>query len=141
VIVVSGNLFRLNVEAQIALLNDGNPLEAFDQYFATDGVMYANGEIFAGNAAEGRSKQEPYIAAAASITGKIVDLILSEDKAICAFRNRSSFVTTSGEKHQIDGLCWQRWHDGRIVEERYFDGDAMQKMLKLGILASPEKFD
>lgn len=134
---MAGNRFQASVDGQIALLNDGHPLEAFDRYFAADGVMYANGEIFARNAAEGRRKQEPYIASATSITGNIVDLVVSEEKQICAFRNRSSFVTSGGKTHQIDGLCWQRWLDGKIVEERYFDGDEMQKVLNIGILKSP----
>ncbi len=136
-----GSPFRMSVDGQIALLNDGQPLEAFDRYFAADGVMYANGKIFARNAAEGRKKQEPYIATATSITGHIVDLVVSEEKEICAFRNRSSFENSDGKKHQIDGICWQRWLDGKIMEERYFDGGEMQKMLNIGILTSPEKFD
>lgn len=131
----------MHVEEQIALLNDSKPLAAFDRYFATDGVMHANGKIFAHNAAEGRRKQEPYINSAETIIGNIVDLVVSEENGICAFRNRTSFVAAGGKKHQIDGVCWQRWLDGKIVEERYFDGDEMRKMLRLGILTSPEKFD
>lgn len=134
-------LFRTNVDGQIALLNDGKPLEAFDQYFASDGVMYANGEIFARNAAEGRSKQEPYIASASSIIGNIVGLAVSGETEVCMFRNQSSFETSDGKKHQIDGLCWQRWCEGKIVEERYFDGSEMRRMLDLGLLTSPEKIE
>jgi hypothetical protein len=130
----------MNVEEQIALLNGGKPLEAFDQFFATDGVMYANGEVFARGAVAGRKKQEPYIASAEEIVGNIVDLVVSEGKGVCAFRNRTFFTTTDGEKHQIDGVCWQRWLDGKIVEERYFDGDEMRRMLHAGILTSPEDF-
>lgn len=131
-------LFRHSVDGQIALLKDGKPLEAFDQYFASDGVMYANGKIFARNAAEGRSKQEPYIAAARSIFGNIVDLTVTEEREVCVFRNQSSFETSDGKTHQIDGLCWQRWRKGKIVEERYFDGAEMRRILDLGILSSPE---
>ncbi len=130
--------FRICVETQIALLNDGKPLEAFDRYFATDGVMYANSKVFARGAAEGREKQEPYINSAVTITGNIVDIVISEEDGICAFRNLTCFVTGGGKKHQINGVCWQRWLDGKIVEERYFDGDEMQNMLRLGILTSPE---
>lgn len=130
--------FRAQVEGQITLLNDGKPLEAFDQYFARDGVMYANGEIFASDAAQARKKQEPFIASAEKIEGKIVDLVVSGEKAICAFRNRTSFVKSDGRNFQIDGVCWQRWHGGKIVEERYYDGEAMAQMLRRGILTSPE---
>lgn len=136
---MASDLFRMNVEGQIALLNDGNPLEAFDRYYATDGVMYANGEVFARGAVEGRKKQEPYISAAETVTGNIVDLVVSEVKEICSFRNRSSFVTFSGKEHQIDGVCWQLWREATIAEERYFDGESMQQMLRRGILTSPEK--
>ncbi len=128
------------VEKQIALLNEGKPLEAFDQFFAVEGVMYANGIVFAKNAAEGRKKQEPYINSAASIHGSIVDLVVSEENNICAFRNQTSFVSSDGEEHQIDGICWQHWQNGKIVEERYFDGDEMHKKLGCGILRWPEKF-
>ncbi len=133
--------FVKKVKAQIALLNEGKPLEAFDQFFSAKGVMFANGVMFAKNAAEGRQKQEPYINSATSIFGNVVDLVVSEENEICAFRNRTSFVASDGERHQIDGVCWQRWQSGKIVEERYFDGDEMHRMLNNGILTSPEKIE
>jgi hypothetical protein len=128
------------VEEQVALLNEGKPLLAFDRFFAAEGVMHANGIVFAKSAIEGRKKQEPYINSATSIYGSIVDLVVSEENEICAFRNQTSFDSSDGEKHQIDGICWQRWQNGKIVEERYFDGDEMHKKLSSGILRSPEKF-
>lgn len=132
--------FASDVKAQITLLNEGKPLEAFDQFFAPEGVMFANGAVFANDAAEGRRKQEPFMSAATSIFGNTEDLVLSDDSEICAFRNRTAFIVSGGKRHQIDGLCWQRWQNGKIVEERYFDGDEMQKMLSMGVLISPEKF-
>ena len=130
--------FRKHVEGQVALLNEGKPLEAFDKYFAKNGVMYANSTVFASGAAEARRKQEPFIASAEKIVGNIVDLVVAEDQAICAFRNRTSFVTSDGKTFQIDGVCWQRWLGGKVIEERYYDGDHMQKVLKFGILTSPD---
>lgn len=130
--------FTQSVHAQVALLVDGNPLEAFDQFFAPDGVMYANGERFARSAAEGRRKQEPYILAAKSIVGLIDDLVLIKEHEICAFRNKSSFITNDNVAHTIDGLCWQKWQNGRIIEERYFDGVRMQAVISDGILQKPD---
>lgn len=130
--------FTQSVHAQIALLVDGNPLEAFDRFFAPDGVMYANGERFAGSAAEGRKKQEPYILAAKSIVGVIDDLVVMKEREICAFRNKSSFITSDDVAHNIDGLCWQRWQNGQIIEERYFDGVHMQAVISDGILQTPD---
>ncbi len=126
------------VNLQVAMLESGKPLEAFDQFFAAQGKMYANDEIFAEGAEEGRRKQEPFISAAQSVSGLIVDLKIVEEKEICIFGNRSSFTTSNAEVHQIDGLCWQKWHQRKIVEERYYDGDQMLTLIKSGILSSPE---
>ncbi len=126
------------VDAQVKLLSDGKPLEAFDQYFASDGVMYANDTLFAKDAVEARSKQERYILAAKSIDGEIVDLVVNEDKKLCVFRNLTSFVSGDGTRHAIDGLCWQKWRDGKIIEERYFDGEIMRSMIADGILQTPD---
>lgn len=130
--------FEIHVNQQIALLNEGKPLDAFDQFFDISGVMYANGEIFASSAQEGRQKQEPYIRAAASIDGNITDVKILISKEICVFRNQSSFVTGDGSKHQIDGLCWQHWQNGKITEEQYFDGDRMSNHIANGVLDQPE---
>lgn len=131
--------FAQAVHGQIELLRSGKPLDSIDQYFAEDGVMYANGELFAEGAAAARKKQEPFISSAREIVGKIVDVKLNETAEICVFRNRSSFKDADGKVHQIDGLCWQKWTDGKIAEEQYFQGDMMNEMISSGLLESPEK--
>ena len=125
------------VAAQVALLRAGDPLEAFDVFFDTAVLMYSNDALFASGAAEGRRKQEPYIRAATAITGRISDVIILEEKNVCVFRNKTIFTDASGTDHRIDGLSWQRWKEGYIVEERYYDGAHMQQLLGQGILANP----
>lgn len=61
------------VDAQIELLRDGKPLEAFDRFFDSSVKMFANDVLFANGAVAGRAKQEPFISAAQSIMGKIED--------------------------------------------------------------------
>ena len=126
--------FRESLHDEIALLNKGRPLEAFDRHFADDGVMYDNDEMFGRDKAEARAKQEPFIAAAASIRGRIADARIDEQAEMSVFRNRSSFVTASGETVQIDGLVVQRWVRGQIVEERYYRGELMEEKLASGAL-------
>lgn len=129
--------FHERVKAQIALLVKGRPLDAFDQYFSPSVMMYANNKLFASGAAEGRRKQEPFINAAVSITGRICDLKILKTQMLCVFRNHSSFVTTDGIKHQIDGLVWQKWDAEHIVEERYFDGEMMRVLVTKDVLENP----
>ena len=138
---VATNLsFEALVLAQVQLLDSGKPLDAFDSYFSSKGVMFANDVLFATGAEEGRSKQEPYISAATSILGRITDLKIHGASETCVFRNQSSFGTGDGATHQIDGLCWQKWINGRISEERYYDGSLMAKVIADGILSAPDQF-
>jgi len=132
--------FEALVLAQIDLLNDGKPLEAFDTFFSSNGVMFANDDLFATGAVEGRKKQEPYISAATSINGLISGLKINAASEVCVFRNKSNFSTGEGAPHQIDGLCWQKWTSGKISEERYYDGILMGKTIADGILSAPEEF-
>ncbi len=125
------------VEAQIALLIGGKPLDAFDAYFGRSVQMFANDVLFAAGAEEGRRKQEPFIAAAVAIDGAVTDVKVVEAENLCVFRNRSRFTTADGAERQIDGLCWQRWHDGRVIEERYYDGDLMKQLITDGVLENP----
>ena len=125
------------VAAQIDLLRAGRPLAAFDAFFADDVVMIANDVLFASGKAEGRAKQEPFISAATAINGRISDVHVVAVAEICVFRNRTSFTDTRGLENQIDGLSWQKWRDGRVVLERYYDGALMQAWLAKGVLDQP----
>ena len=124
--------FIERVNGQIELLQKGCPLDAIDQYFSNEIVMYDNDSIFARGKEESRKKQEPYILAAKSIVGDIQDLVLEEKLQTVIFRNRSCFINLDDKKVQIDGLCWQRWLGGYVVEERYYSGLLMeQKIIEL----------
>lgn len=125
------------IPVQTELLVAGKPLEAFDRFADVAILMYANDAPFASGATEGRAKQEPYINAAVSIRGRIEDVKILADQEICVFRNLSAFTDTDGRAHQINGLCWQRWSNGRVVEERYYDGPQMEKLIDEGVLDNP----
>ena len=135
---MENSVFAECVNLQIELLRAGKPLEAFDQFFAAEGMMYANDAVFADGAAEGRRKQEPFIRSAATVDGAITELKVIEELQICVFRNKTSFCTSEGIPHQIDGVVWQQWSDGKITEERYYDGRHMRLLITQGVLKHPE---
>ena len=129
--------FENCVNKQVSLLNAGKPLEAFDAFFGAAGVMFSNDKLFASGNKEAREKQEPFISAAVSINGLIAELKVLTSQEICIFRNMSSFTSKDNKLHQINGLCWQKWRYGKIEEERYYDGDHMNKLIENGILKNP----
>ncbi len=119
------------------MLEGGAPLAAFDAFYDDDVMMYANDTLFASGASEGRAKQEPFIQAAKSITGRIEDTKIDAENSICVFRNLTKFTDGNDKTNQIDGLCWQRWHGNLIVEERYYDGPHMRQLISDGLLHDP----
>ncbi len=130
--------FQAAVRDQVALLEEGKPLEAFDCYFDDEGMMFDNDEPFGAGKAECRAKQEPFISRATHIIGNITRCSLDVERAICVFRNQSAFVDDTGGQHQIDGVHWQRWSAGKIVEERYYRGDLMAQKIAEGIFEQGE---
>ena len=60
--------------------------------------MLENDEPFGSGKAECRAKQEPFIARAGKITGKVTRCSLDVDNAICVFRSQTTFVNSVGEK-------------------------------------------
>jgi len=134
---MNAEIFLNAVHGQIELLRAGKPLDAIDQYFAVDGVMYANGKLFAEGAQSARETQEPFMASAREIDGKIIDLKIAETSQVCVFRNQTSFTDKDGKRHQIDGMCWQKWSAGKVAEEQYFQGNMMVQLISEGLLADP----
>ena len=135
-----GSLDEL-VDLQVSMLRSGKPLEAFDKFYGEAVQMYANNTLFASGFTDGRSKQEPYITSARDIQGCITDVTVFREAELCVFRNRSRFVTDEGNSRKIDGLCCQKWHGNKIVEERYYDGQCMTKWIDQGILTNSDVLD
>jgi len=81
---------------------------------------------------------EPFITAAKSIDGNITRCSVDAATETCAFRNQSTFVDETGKSMRIDGVHWQRWTSGKIVEERYYRGDLMAKKMAEGIFEKGE---
>ncbi len=130
--------FEQAVEHQIELLNSGEVLQALDIYFDNKGKMYENDNLFGSNRTECRTKQEPYINSAKDILGKITDVKILNHAQVCIFRNKSRFIDQQNKVIQIDGIHWQRWESGKIIEERYYHGEKVDEIIALGLLDNPD---
>jgi ketosteroid isomerase-like protein len=133
----SSDTFRDRVIAQIELLNNGKPLDAFDEFVADSVTVYDNGALVASNAAEARARQVKALKSATDIKGSIHDLTIADDTEICVFRDKTA-LGTKGKDQPADTLIWQKWRDGRIVQQQSFDGRKMQTLIEGGILKSPD---
>jgi hypothetical protein len=86
----SSDTFRDRVIAQIELLNNGKPLDAFDEFVADSVTVYDNGALVASNAAEARARQVKALKSATDIKGSIHDLTIADDTEICVFRDKTA---------------------------------------------------
>lgn len=130
--------FSEGVAKQVALLKEGKILEALDRLFAKEGIMYSNSVLFGTGYLNCRRMQEPFLAAAKNIRADISEVILHKDKELCLFRNRTKFDGPDGVERHIDGLHIQKWQDGKIICEWYYNGEPMQLLLTKGVMQNPE---
>lgn len=126
------------VQGQLDLLNAGRPLDAFDSYFANDGIMYDNDNVFAVGKQACRDKQEPFITSAQSIEGNITRCTLDPVAGVSVLRNQTTFVSAEGRSVAIDGILVQRWEAGKIVEERYYRDAMGAEKLESGIFSGED---
>ncbi|SMY06695.1 hypothetical protein [Flavimaricola marinus] len=134
----SPDTFRDCVISQIDLLSEGKALEAFDQFFSDNVTLYDNGTLIASNAHDGRALQAKTLRSASDIKGSIPDLTIADDTEICVFRDHSSYAGKGKDRHQTNRLVWQKWRDGKVIQQQTFDGTKMETLIEGGILKSPD---
>ncbi len=116
------------VEKQVALLNEGKVLEAFDEFYANDCLMYHNDTLFSSNKQESRKKQEPFISPCTSIRGNISKHVV-RNKNISVLHNETSFTHPEYGDNKINGVSVQHWEDGLIVKEYYYQDEMLEEKL------------
>jgi hypothetical protein len=126
--------FQTAVRDQITLLNEGEPLQAFDRYFDDDGVMYDNDEVVGTGKAACREKHDASTSNASIILGNITSFAADIEDEICVFRNQTTYIDDEGTETHLDRIHWQRWENGMIVEERCYRDEMMAEKIAAGIL-------
>ncbi len=135
------NEFENLVLGQIELLRAGKPLEAFDAYYDDDVVMFDNDTLLAKDKKTARDLQAGFMKSAQAIHGQISRYAIFPDASISVLHNTTRFVDSSGQENQIDGIHWQSWKSGLIVEERFFRGESVQELTQNGIFDNPTLLD
>lgn len=135
------NEFENLVLGQVELLRAGKPLEAFETYYDDGVVMFDSDKLFAKDKKTARDIQAGFMNSAQSIHGEVSRYAIFPDAAISVLHNTTRFVDSSGHENQINGIHWQSWRCGLIVEERYFRGELVQQLTEKGIFDNPDSLD
>jgi hypothetical protein len=131
--------FESLVLGQIELLRAGKPLEAFDKFYDNDVVMFDNDKVFATDKKTARELQAGFMNSARAIQGEVSKYAIFPDAAISVLHNTTRFVDADGKKHKINGIHWQSWRDGLIIEERYFRDNVVEQLTEEGIFDRPNR--
>jgi ketosteroid isomerase-like protein len=107
-----------DVAQLIALVVDGNFLEAIEKFYAEDATMQENnGPPRVGLAALLENERRA-LAYMSQLRPQALSNIVNGDRA--AIHWIFDFVDPQGVGHRIDEVAYQQWRDGKIVQERFF---------------------
>src|SRR5262249_55773758 len=112
---------RDRVKAFAELLAGGRTVEAIEGFYAEDAVVFENRVL----ARSGRAKCAAYEKAELA---KLVDaphikihrFAVDEQTAVAFLEYSLRFTPREGRPARLDEVAVQRWHDGRITEERFY---------------------
>lgn len=105
------------------MLSQGKLLDAFDQYYADNVVMVeADGAKREGKAAN-RAYEEKFLGMIKEFHGMGVDAVTAdESNHTTAVESWMDVTFQDGNRSTLKQVAVQRWENGQIVEERFFNG-------------------
>lgn len=110
---------RESVQHLIALVEQGNFLEAIETYYAEDATMQENGDApRVGLPALLANERKALEAVQTWHVKHAESYIVDGDRS--AIHWLFDMSDASGRHRTFDEIAWQEWRDGKIVRERFF---------------------
>ena len=106
------------VEDILSLMAQGKLLEAFDAYYADNVTMHDPMAGLVTGKAANREREIAFVNAIAEVHAFEVGPVMTAGDQT-SYWNHFEFTTTDGQRVDLKQIAWQKWADGKIVEE-YF---------------------
>ena len=108
------------IKMQIALIENGKPLESFAKFFSDTVIMQNNNTVFASNKKDGMEIQVNFFK---SITNfKAIVYYSSIKDWVSTLGIRYSFMNSEKEQVRFEGIHKQKWEDGLNNYRRFLYG-------------------
>lgn len=130
------------VQGFIEMVEAGRFVEAMQSFYAVNASMQENNAAPRRGLAALIEHELKVLAAHGSVRAVAVDLCLGDSDQV-VIRWVFEFTRPDGRVIRLDELAWQRWHDGWIVEERFFYDPAQLTVVAPGrslAAAAPRPF-
>lgn len=126
---MTGGNIRARIQAMLAMLEAGEFLGIFDQFYRADARFFENEYLFAESRLEARERQASFLNTCISFVGDIELVHADIGRRIAVFHNRSRYEHPVYGHGQINGVHVVYWQDDLIVREEYFSGGRVEEVL------------
>ena len=126
---MTGTELKGHIQRMLAMLNDGQFLRAFDEFYRHDAHFFENEFLFAESAAEARERQASFLETCSDFSGSVELVHMDLGRGISVFYNRSSYEHEDYGQGRINGVHVQYWQEDSVAREEYFSGDRADEML------------
>jgi len=107
------------VHTLVALVQNGQILEAFEQFYHDDVSMQENGGVPTVGKDANRAREEQFVGFVTEVhENKAASVVVDGDQTVIHWN--LEFTAADGKRYRYDQLAHQKWQDGRIVSERFF---------------------
>lgn len=106
------------VEDILSLMGQGKLLDAFEKYYGDDVTMHDPMAGLVKGKEVNREREIAFVNAIAEVHAFEVGPVMAAGDQT-SYWNRFEFSTTDGQRVDLEQIAWQKWSDGKIVEE-YF---------------------
>lgn len=107
------------VDELVALVQQGEILEAFDRFYADDVVMQENRKAPTAGKAANRVREEQFVAYVKEVHTNVATAVAVEGEH--AFITWTlDFTGVDGTRLHYEQVAHQVWRDGKIVAERFY---------------------
>jgi ketosteroid isomerase-like protein len=108
---------KSKVNHLIALVEQGQMLEAIVTYYADDVAMQENLDPPTVGLAANLERERQFFASLLSVKFRAASVIVEGDRA--AINWVFDYTTADGQRYRMDQMAVQTWRDGKIIHERY----------------------
>jgi hypothetical protein len=118
---------REQVLELIALVEEGRFIDAMERYYAADATMQENQQAPRSGLLQLLAHENMVLSNTKSVVTRPVDFFAIDGEQV-AIHWVFEFTLKNGHRFVLDEMAWQRWHNGKVAEEKFFYDPAQRQV-------------
>ncbi|WP_417449317.1 hypothetical protein [Kordiimonas sp.] len=127
---MTGGELSERIHRLLLLLNAGELLPAFQEFYQPEARFYENNYLFAESRAEAYERQANFIDTCSYFSGNVELVHTDLGRGISVFYNRSDYEHETYGRGHVNGVHVGYWQGPAIAREEYFSGDRVSETLE-----------